>query len=54
MTTRALAIARTAMIILTGAMIASGFRLALTGGAAGPFDISLSNGIASALALYFS
>ena len=54
MATRTHAIARTAMIILTGAMIASALRLTLTDAAAVPFDLSLSNGIASALALYFS
>jgi hypothetical protein len=46
--------ARTAMIILTGAMIASGFNMMLFEWAESPPDINLSDGITSVVRLYSS
>lgn len=54
MTNRTQAIARTAMIILIGAMIASGVDVTLSGSSAAPFDIGLSKGAASFVSLYLS
>ena len=51
---RAHSMARTAMIILTGAMIAIGFNMMLFEWAESPPDINLSDGIASVVRLYSS